>query len=71
MFFSRDPYETACGVHAIVIMTPWPEFKNLDFAKLRKVLDSPAIFLDGRNFFLGKEQEITEAGFIYLGIGRS
>ncbi|MEK7629048.1 MAG: nucleotide sugar dehydrogenase [Patescibacteria group bacterium] len=70
-FFSRDPYETACGVHAIVIMTPWPEFKNLDFAKLRKVLDSPAIFLDGRNFFLGKEQEITEAGFIYLGIGRS
>lgn len=71
MFFSRDPYETVCGVQAVVIMTAWPEFKNLDFVRLRKVVESPAVLLDGRNFFLDKEQEITEAGFIYLGIGRS
>lgn len=70
-FFSRDPYETASSAQAIVIMTPWPEFKKLDFVRLRKAVESPAILLDGRNFFLDKEQEITESGFIYLSIGRS
>lgn len=66
----RDPYEAVIGARAVIIMTPWPEFKNLDLARLRKKMLDPAIFFDTRNFFYDKEEEIKTAGFQYLGIGR-
>ena len=69
--FFRDPYKAACGAEAVVIMTPWPEFKVLDFARLKAAVLPPAVILDGRNFLVAKEREITAAGFVYLSIGRS
>ncbi len=66
----KDPYQAVLGAQAIVAMTSWPEFKNLDLTKLRKGMQDPAIFFDTRNLFYDKEKEVRAAGFKYLGIGR-
>lgn len=66
----RDPYQAAKGVKAVVLMTPWPDYKNLDFKKLAEVCGGNPLFLDTRNFLYQKEGEIVEAGFKYKGIGR-
>jgi hypothetical protein len=62
-----DPYTVAQGAHAIVLMTPWPEFKQLDLARLRSSMHSPA-FLDTANML--DPDQVTQAGFLYQGIGR-
>lgn len=33
-----DPYQAATGAHAVVIMTAWPQYRELDFARLREVM---------------------------------
>lgn len=68
--FFRDPYEAARDCEAIILCTPWPEFKKLDFAKLGKVAGRQPVFLDTANFLWEMEEEIKKAGFAYLGIGR-
>ncbi|MBI4994661.1 UDP-glucose/GDP-mannose dehydrogenase family protein, partial [Candidatus Peregrinibacteria bacterium] len=49
-FFSKDPYETAEGAEAIVVMTPWPVFKELDFSKLAGLTKTSKILFDTTNF---------------------
>jgi UDPglucose 6-dehydrogenase len=68
--FSRDAYEAALGADAIVLLTAWPEFKNLDFKRLSEKAKPGAIFFDASNFLAAKEAEIKEAGFKYKGVGR-
>lgn len=68
-FFS-DPYEAVSGAAAVVVMTPWPDFKNLQFSHLAKKTQVSAVFFDTANMFHDREDEINKAGFIYLGIGR-
>jgi UDPglucose 6-dehydrogenase len=62
-----DPYGVAQGAHAIVLVTPWPEFKELDLARLRSSMHSP-VFLDTANML--DPDRVTKAGFLYQGIGR-
>jgi UDPglucose 6-dehydrogenase len=62
-----NPYAVAQGAHAIVLITPWPEFKELDFPRLRTLMHSP-VFLDTVNMF--DPDQVTQAGFLYQGIGR-
>jgi len=62
-----DPYAVAHGAHAIVLVTPWPEFKELDFSRLRTSMHSP-VFLDTANIL--DPDQVTQAGFLYQGIGR-
>ncbi len=62
-----DPYQVAEGADALVLVTEWNEFKNLDFEKLLQVMRKPVIF-DGRN--LWEPERIRSSGFTYLGIGR-
>lgn len=68
--FSRDPYQAVANAEAVIVATPWPEFRDLDFQKLKEVASSNAIIFDTSNFFLEKESIIKKVGFIYLGIGR-
>ena len=68
--FSRDPYETATGADAIVILTTWPVFKDLDFARLSGKAKRGAVLFDTSNFLDEKETEIRAAGFSYEGVGR-
>jgi UDPglucose 6-dehydrogenase len=65
--FCRTPYEAAQGADAIVLLTEWNEFKQIDFQKLKATVKQPVI-VDGRNMY--EPQEMAEKGFIYHGIGR-
>lgn len=65
--YCRDPYELAEGSDALVIVTDWSEFKNLNLDKIKRLLNSP-VLIDGRNIF--EPAEMRERGFIYQGVGR-
>lgn len=62
-----DPEMLAEGCDALVLVTDWKKFKELDYAKMAAKMHSP-IIIDGRNFL--DQQYLTEIGFQYVGIGR-
>jgi UDPglucose 6-dehydrogenase len=60
-------YTAATGADAVLIATEWPEFRQLDLARLRSVMASP-VLVDGRNLL---DPEIVRShGFLYRAIGR-
>ncbi len=63
----NDPYELAKGCDALVIATPWNEFKSLDMAGIVKVMRQP-VMVDGRNLYDG--ELMRSLGFHYRGVGR-
>ena len=66
--FSDDPYVVATGADAIVIATEWPEFRMLDWEKIKGVVRN-AFILDGRNLL--DPVVIRRQGWMYRGIGRA
>jgi len=64
---ATEPQRVADGTDAIVVMTPWPEFKGLDFAALAKKMRK-RILLDPSNFLDGSE--MARLGYTYVGVGR-
>ncbi|UCD19460.1 MAG: UDP-glucose/GDP-mannose dehydrogenase family protein, partial [candidate division WOR-3 bacterium] len=65
--YCRDPYETADGVDAIILVTEWDEFKKMDLERVRRAMRKP-VFIDGRNLF--EPEKMKDLGFVYCGIGR-
>lgn len=65
--FHDDPYEMAKGCDALIVVTEWNEFKQLDLEKVKGLLKSPVIF-DGRNIY--EPKAMKETGFNYRSIGR-
>jgi UDPglucose 6-dehydrogenase len=63
-----DAYEVARDSEALVLVTEWDEFKQLDMKKLCSLMKYP-VLIDGRNFY--DPEEMVAAGFIYEGIGRN
>ena len=53
---------------AAVLVTEWPEFRELDWTGIKGVMRQPLV-VDGRNFLDAKLMK--DAGFTYEGIGRS
>ena len=68
MFYAADPYTAASDCDAVLILTEWKEFAQLDLGKLRSVVKHP-IVIDGRNLY--RPAEMARAGFVYHSIGRS
>jgi UDPglucose 6-dehydrogenase len=62
-----DPYTLARDCDALVIITEWNEFKNLDLAEIRALMRQPFI-VDGRNIY--DPEAMTGLGFHYRGFGR-
>ena len=62
-----DPYILADGADALVVCTPWNEFKQLDLEKIRRLMRSPNV-VDGRNIY--EPGDMRALGFHYRGIGR-
>ena len=52
---------------ALVLITDWQEFLNLNYQKMATVMINPVI-IDGRNFL--ERSKLQMAGFHYVGIGR-
>ena len=65
--YCTDAYKVAEGVDAVMLVTEWDEFRELDLEKIKNVMRQP-VFLDGRNVF--DPEEMKKMGFIYTGIGR-
>ncbi len=65
--FCADAYEVADGADALVIVTEWDEFRELDLERVRTLLTQP-IVIDGRNLF--EPGRMEELGFIYKSVGR-
>ena len=66
--FCKDPYEVANGSDAVIVVTEWNEFKQIDLDKLKNLLKTPVVF-DGRNIY--DPVRMKELGFNYRAIGRS
>jgi len=62
-----DPYSAATAADAVVLVTEWDEFRQLDVRRLRAVMRQP-VFVDGRNVY--EPDEMERLGFAYSGIGR-
>jgi UDPglucose 6-dehydrogenase len=65
--FFNDPYEACDGADILVILTDWPEFGELEFARLRQVMKRPIIF-DAQNML--DKARIETFDIKYVGIGR-
>ena len=63
----QSTYETARGADALVLITEWNEFRNLDFAKLKSVMRRP-ILIDLRNVY--EPGRVTQFGFRHVSVGR-
>jgi len=63
----EDVYEMADRCDALVVVTEWNEFKQLDLEKLKELLTSPVIY-DGRNIY--DPVLMKDLGFVYRAIGR-
>lgn len=62
-----NAYAVAEGADAVILVTEWNEFKNLDLDRIRDVMNRP-ILIDGRNIY--DPAKTQEMGFEYTGIGR-
>jgi UDPglucose 6-dehydrogenase len=64
--YCQDPYEAAQGAEAIVLLTEWEEFRHVDWKRLGTAVER-SLVIDGRNSL--SNEEVTDHGFQYVGIG--
>ncbi len=67
IIYAKDSYAAAAGADALLVLTEWKEFVNLDLVRIKRLLRSP-IVVDGRNIF--SQSEMAEAGLNYYSVGR-
>jgi UDPglucose 6-dehydrogenase len=65
--YCSNSYEVARGADALVFLTEWNEFRNLDLIRIKKLLAQPVI-LDLRNIY--EPEKMAELGYKYSGVGR-
>lgn len=65
--YCKDAYDVARGAHALLIVTEWNEFKQLNLEKIKELMKIP-IIIDGRNIY--DPAIMKKLGFIYKGVGR-
>ncbi len=66
--YCSSPYEAARGTQALLILTDWHEYRELDLPRLHELMEVPVI-IDGRNLL---DPEVARsAGFEYVDMGRS
>ena len=67
LVFAKDEYDALAGADALVLVTEWNQFRNLD-------LERAAGLMKGRHFFdlrnVYKRAEVEAKGFVYFGVGR-
>jgi UDPglucose 6-dehydrogenase len=67
VFYCESPYAAAEGVDALVVGTGWPEFRGLDFTRIKSMLRRPLI-VDTKNLL--DSVRLRAMGFEYVGVGR-
>ncbi len=64
---AENAYDCATGADAIIIVTEWNEFKQLDLVRVKQLMKTP-ILIDGRNIY--EADTLRQLGFSYRGMGR-
>lgn len=65
--YCKDPYQLAKGCDAIIVISAWEEFRELDLLKIKRLLRQPVI-IDGSNIY--NQEDVKSLGFVYEGVGR-
>jgi len=65
--FCQDSYQACSGAEVLLVLTEWPQFSQLDYAKIKKLMAGTSVF-DSRNIL--PKKELVLLGFKYLGVGR-
>jgi len=65
--FATDSYDLAKDADAILVLTPWNEFKQLDMERIKNAMREP-VLIDGRNLY--EPDRMRAMGFTYRGVGR-
>jgi UDPglucose 6-dehydrogenase len=63
----HDAYEVAQDADALILVTEWNEFRQLDLLRIKNAMKRP-VFIDGRNAY--EPGEMKSLGFVYQGVGR-
>ncbi len=66
--YCQNPYAAAEAADALVVSTGWPEFRALDFDRIRRLLKRPVI-VDTKNLL--DSDRLRSMGFQYVGMGRA
>ncbi len=66
--YCKDPYEAASNANAVILLTEWPEFKEIDFKLLGKIVSEKILF-DGRNIY--DKNSLDKENFLYHCIGKA
>jgi UDPglucose 6-dehydrogenase len=65
--FCREPHEVAQNSDALLILTEWEEFRQLDWERIHGLMARPLV-IDGRNLL--NPAAMIERGFEYSCFGR-
>lgn len=66
--YTEDVYKAVEGAHAVLLMTEWQQYKNLDFKKIYSLMEKPSTFFDTRNIL--DHKELFEIGFNVYPVGK-
>ena len=64
--YCDDPYAAVTGTDAVLVLTEWPEFREVDFARVAELMER-ALIIDGRNALC--RESVVDHGFEYVGVG--
>ncbi len=67
LIYCDDAYHAAAGADCLVVMTEWNQFRNLDWDKIKSVMNRPLV-IDLRNVY--RPERVREEGFEYHSVGR-
>lgn len=65
--YALNEYDAVKDAAALVILTEWNQFRNLDLEKISSLM-SGKLFFDFRNIY--KRQEVENHGLVYVGVGQ-
>jgi UDPglucose 6-dehydrogenase len=65
--YAAKNYDALKGADALAVVTEWQEFREPDFARMKKLMRAPVVF-DGRNIY--DRDQMKKLGFTYVSIGR-
>lgn len=66
--YETDPYKAAKNVHAIVLLTDWECFRDLDYKRIFNNMEKPAFIFDGRNLL--DHDKLYKIGFNVYPLGK-
>ena len=65
--YVKKSYDALTGADALALITEWNEFREPDYARMKKLMRQPIVF-DGRNIY--NPAQMKAQGFTYFSIGR-